>query len=277
MYFTDVVEALMPAKLDYATSAVPLDIVDAVNLKADSVAFLAQIDHPILREQVRDYFINQQFRKDIYMRGVPRLRPVEQRERLLSSRFVLIQDAELVPMKVQGALGEADLQAPVYQPIIKQFASKQNAPKTLKEVLSALPDLNYTQVLQAVIVLTSMGAIAPCQGEATVKQVRKTCDALNINICERAQFGTVIGHLASPVMGAGINVNRIDQLFLLALFRKNTNPCHFVWSILNTAGEALVIAGEVIQGAEANIAEIQKRLKTFNDKTLPILKAVGIA
>ncbi len=62
MYFTDVVDALAPAKLDYACTAVPLDNVEAVNLSAEGVAFLNTIDHPILREQARDYFVNQQFR-----------------------------------------------------------------------------------------------------------------------------------------------------------------------------------------------------------------------
>ena len=70
MYFTDVVDALAPAKLNYACTAVPLDTVDAVNLSADGAAFLATVEHPLLREQARDYFVNQQFRKDLYVRGM---------------------------------------------------------------------------------------------------------------------------------------------------------------------------------------------------------------
>ena len=80
-YFTDVVDHLAPARLNFACSAVPLDGVDVVNLRADAQAFLQGIDHPLLREQARDYFVNQQFRKDLYVRGAVRLPAVEQRER----------------------------------------------------------------------------------------------------------------------------------------------------------------------------------------------------
>ncbi|WP_199173379.1 class I SAM-dependent methyltransferase [Pollutimonas subterranea] len=131
MYFTDVVDALTHAKLDYVTTAVPLDAVDAVNIAAEGLDFLNTIDHPILREQARDYFVNQQFRKDLYVRGAVRLTPIEQRERLLNTRFALTQPAESVPLKVAGAAGEATLQEAVYKPLIAALAVKDYAPKTL--------------------------------------------------------------------------------------------------------------------------------------------------
>src|SRR5690606_27306962 len=107
MYFTDVVDALSPAKLDYACTATPLDTVDAVNLGPDGLKFLNTIDHPLLREQARDYFVNQQFRKDLYVRGASRLSPGVQREMLLDTPLALLTPAADVPMKVTGALGEA--------------------------------------------------------------------------------------------------------------------------------------------------------------------------
>ena len=72
-YFTEVADALAKAKLEFATTAEPLDVVDTINLTAEGIAFLATIEHPILREQARDYFVNQQFRKDLWLRGVRRL------------------------------------------------------------------------------------------------------------------------------------------------------------------------------------------------------------
>ena len=120
MYFTDVVDALACGKLDYATTAVPLDSVDAINLTAEGQAFLQGIEHPIMREQARDYFVNQQFRKDLYVRGAIRLSASEQREHLLDTRFVLLQRADSVPSKVKGAVGEATLQAETYSPLLRR-------------------------------------------------------------------------------------------------------------------------------------------------------------
>lgn len=102
MYFTDVVDALSCAKLDYACTAVPLDAVDAVNLSAEGISFLNAIEHPILREQVRDYFVSQQFRKDLYVRGATRISPTEQQQKLLDTRFVLIQSVDQAPFTLKG-------------------------------------------------------------------------------------------------------------------------------------------------------------------------------
>ena len=277
MYFTDVVDALTPAKLEYATSANPLDTIDGLNLKPEGIAFLASIDNPILREQARDYFINQQFRKDIYMRGVPRLRPVEKRERLLNTRFVLLQNASQVPKKTNCVIGKVTLQETIYQPIIQALASQEHTPKSLKYLITSLPEISYEEALQSMIVLTALGAVAPCQDDDIVKQVSKQCKDLNLHLCEQSQFGTAIGHLASPLTGAGIAINRIDQLFLLARLRNHADPASFVWATLQAAGEALMLNGEKVYGAEANTAEINLHFKNFSEKVLPVLKAVGIA
>jgi Predicted methyltransferase regulatory domain len=89
--FTDVVDALAPAKLDFATTAVPLDSVDPLNLTAEGMDFLEGIEHPIMREQARDYFVNQHFRRDLYVRGANRLSVAEHRQGMLNTRFVLMQ------------------------------------------------------------------------------------------------------------------------------------------------------------------------------------------
>lgn len=278
MYFTDVVDALAPAKLDFATTSVPFDIVDAVNLPREGIDFLNTISHPIMREQIRDYFVNQQFRRDLFMRGALRLSPVEQRERLLALRFVLIQAQDKVPMKVQGALGEADLHPDPYLPILEALAARHHAPKSLRELIKVIPPENaYLKALQAIIILVGMGAVLPCQPENQVKQVKKSSDALNSYLCERAQFSPDILVLASPLTGTGVNVDRISQLFLLAQARKNNNGSEFVWQVLQANGEVLKKDNQPIQGADLNLAELHERYTSFTQERMPILKALGIA
>src|SRR5690606_36123584 len=144
---------------DFACTAAPLDCVDAVNLGQKGQQFLAGIDHPLLHEQARDYFVNQQFRKDLYLRGATRLSPIEQRQRLLETRLVLLQTADSVPMKVNGSAGEASLQESVYGQIVRALADKQYSPKTMREIATALPELNWAQLQQAACILVGMGAV----------------------------------------------------------------------------------------------------------------------
>lgn len=279
MYFTDVVDALAPAKLDYVTTAVPLDAVDAVNVPAEGLAFLNTIDHPILREQARDYFVNQHFRKDLYVRGAVRLSPIEQRERLLDTHFILVQSADSVPLKVAGTAGEATLQEPLYKPLIEALAAKDYTPKTLRQLMAAIPGAQYPNLQQALAVLVGMGNTAPCQPEAAEKQVRGRCQSLNRHLCERAQFGNEIKTLASSVTGGGIPVNRFQQLFLSAIKHGKKQPAEWAqsaWQVLVNQDQRIVKKGETLETDKDNLAELIAQATEFGEKRVPILKALHI-
>lgn len=280
MYFTDVVDALASTKLDYVTTAVPLDAVDAVNLSADGQAFLQSIDHPILREQARDYFVNQQFRKDLYVRGATRLSVSEQRERMLDTRFVLIISADAVPSKVTGAAGEAQLQKETYGPLIEVLASNSYAPKTLRQLSAALPDIAYASLFQALIVLVGIASVAPCQSESSEQSVQSRCTALNAHLCLRSRFSNEIEHLASPVTGGGIAVGRFQQLFLLALKEGKKLPSEWAqsaWQVLSEQGQRISKEGKALETAEENLAELNVKATELADKMLPLLKTLRIA
>lgn len=279
MYFTDVVDALAPAKLDWACTAAPLDVLDGVNLSGEGQAFLAGIDHPILREQVRDYFVNQQFRKDLFVRGARRISATEQFLRLQDLRFALLKPVGEVPTKVKGAVLEATLQEAVYGPLIEQLAARGFAPKTLRELMANLPTLPYAQLLQALAVLTGMGAVAPCQGDDAARQTHKRCAALNAHLCERAQFSADIDTLASPVLGGGYPVGRIQQLFVLSRLQGKKSPQEWAeqaWQILSTQGQRLVKEGKTLETPEENLAELQSQAQDFVQKRWPILKALQV-
>ena len=70
--FSDVAEHLAAAKLSFAASANLLAHIDSVNLTAAQQQMLSAITHPVLRESVRDYCENQQFRRDIFVKGALR-------------------------------------------------------------------------------------------------------------------------------------------------------------------------------------------------------------
>lgn len=280
MYFTDVVDALTPAKLEFAGTAAPLDVVDVMNLTAEAMTFLKTIEHPVMREQVRDYFVNQQFRKDLYVRGAIRLSPAEQAQRLLNTRFVLLQAADQIPLKLAAALGEVTLQEAVYRPLISAMADENYTPKTLRQLAAELPDLSAAQLQQGMVVLVGMNVAAPCQSEANSRQVQKRCEALNRHICQRAVFSRDIETLASPVTGGGVAVARFQQLFLLALARNKKTPqewAQYAWQVISSQGQKIVKAGKPLESPEENVAELTAQATEFYEKRLPILRALQVA
>lgn len=279
MYFADMVDALAPAKLDYATTAVPLDSVAPLNLSAEGMDFLETIEHPIMREQARDYFVNQHFRRDLYVRGATRLSAAERRARMLLSRFALLQPWETVAGSVTGPAGEATLQAEIYGPVLDALAAQNYAAKSMRQLLSETA-LAYDDLEQALAVLIGMGAVAPCQSEAAESQVSGRCAALNLQLCKRSLYGANIQTLASPVTGGGVTVSRFQQLFLISIKQGKQQPAEWAqlaWSVISEQGEVLVDNGQPLLTAEANIAALTAQAQVFAERTLPVLRALKIA
>jgi SAM-dependent methyltransferase len=279
MYFTDVVDALASAKLDFATTAVPLDTVDPLNLSAEAMDFLEGIDHPIMREQARDYFVNQSFRRDLYVRGANRLSASERRQAMLNTRFVLLQPAESVPDTVKGPAGEASLQAEIYVPVLEALAANAYVPKTLRQLSASVPSMPYDDLVQAITVLIGMSAAAPCQSEAAEKLVQARCTTLNLQLCKRSLLSNKIQVLASPVTGGGVPISRFQQLFLISIKQGRKHPAEWAqlaWSVISEQGEGLVKDGRALTTAEENIAELTEQAHAFADNSLVILKALGI-
>lgn len=279
MYFTDVVDALAPAKLDFAATAVPLDTVDPLNLSAEGMDFLEGIDHPIMREQARDYFVNQNFRRDVYVRGANRLSASEHRQGLLNTRFVLLQPAESVSATVKGPAGEASLQAEIYGPVLEALAANAYAPKTLRQLSAAVPSMPYDDLAQAVTVLVGMSAAAPCQNEAAEKLVQARCTTLNLQLCKRSLLSNKIQVLASPVTGGGVPIGRFQQLFLISIKQGKKHPAEWAqlaWSVISEQGEGIVKDGKALTTAQENIAELTEQAQAFAEQSLVVLKALSI-
>ena len=280
MPFSDVARWLDDAKLSFVASAHLLDHVEAVNLSEAGQKLLSGISHPLLRQSVRDYFVNQQFRRDIFAKGSRRLTTLEQMEALRRQAFVLTLHADDVPMKVTGSLGEATLHEAVYRPIIQCLADNGYAPKTLGQ-LAALPALSsqpFVSVAQAALVLAGAGFAHPAQEPS--KQAKARCAAMNRYLCEGARSNPNVPWLASPICAVGIPVGQFQQLFLLAAHHGRKTPKEqvaFVWDLLAAQGQRIIKEGKTLETPEQNQDELLKQLADFTEKRLPVLKGLGVS
>lgn len=282
MPFSDLAEALEDAKLSFAASASLLDHVDAINLPPALQKIVNGIAHPVLRESVRDYCVNQQFRRDVWVKGPRPLAPAEQLERLRALPFALTVRAEDVPLKVAGAAGEATLDESVYRPLLAALAADSYAPKTLAQMQaqSGLNKLAPGQLVQALLLLTGAGHLHPVQAAAAIDAARARSARLNAHVLERAVYGGEIGFLASPVLGGAVAMGRFQQLFLRALARGLKTPAQWaadVWQAISAQGQRLVKDGKPLDSAEDNVAELTRQAEDFIDKRLPVLRALGVA
>ncbi len=280
MHFATMAEWLEPAKLNFACSAYYLDHIDAVNLSAEQQAFLKEIPDAMFRESVRDFMVNQQFRRDYWVKGARKLNALEQAEQLRAQKVILVTHRADVSLKVTGSLGEASMSEAVYAPILDYLADYK--PRTLGQIEHAVKDKNisFAHVLQAMMILAGANHLVAVQDEAVIAKARKHTDKLNTHLLNKARGGSEISFLASPVTGGGIPLLRFQQLFLSAYSQGKKQPAEWaqsVWQILGAQGQKLIKDGKPLETADDNLAELTAQATLFGQKQLPILKALQIA
>jgi SAM-dependent methyltransferase len=280
MHFATMADWLEPAKLQFACSAHNLDHVDLINLTSEQITFLKEIPDSMFRESTRDFMVNQQFRRDYWVKGLRRLTAFEQAEELRRQRFVLTGHRPDVSLKVTGALGEATMSEPVYAPILDALADHK--PRSTGQIEQAVKGQNiqFSQVLQALLILSGQGSLAAVQDDAATAKARKPSERLNAHLKAKARGNGDISFLASPVTGGGVTVGRFQQLFLLAADNGRKQPAEwaeFAWQLLAAQGQKLLKEGKPIESAEDNLAELTAQATTFAAKQLPVLKALGVA
>ena len=277
MHFATMAQWLEPAKVQFACSANPLDLIDVVNLTPEQQTFLAEIPDPMFRQTTRDFMVNQQFRKDYWVKGARKLSALEQAEALRQIRVILTTPRSDVTLKVTGALGEASLSEGIYTPILDLLADYKS--RSLGEVEALLKDkVNFAQLTQAVTLLSGAGHLTIAQADSA--KFSKTAKAINTHLMLKARGINDLTYLASPVTGGGLAINRFHQLFLLSQQQGKKQPADWAkdaWAILSAQGQRLLKEGKTLETAEENLAELTAQAKEFADKQLPILKALQIA
>ena len=279
MAFSDVAQTLQNAKLTFAASAHLIDHVEVINLSETARKLLAEIKQPLLYQSIRDYFVNQQFRRDIFVKGARRLTPLERSEAFHHQAFVLVTNPDAITMKVTGSLGEATLQEKIYGPIIEVLAEDNLSAKTLAQIAAnqKLSAITWPDLIQAILVLTGAGHLHPAQEPTT--RTKACCVALNKYLYERARSSSAVSYLASPVTGSGIVAPRNHQLFLLAMQQGKKLPADqaaFVWDLVSTQGLRVNKDGRPLETPEDNLAELTRQATEFSEKHLLKYKTLGI-
>jgi SAM-dependent methyltransferase len=280
MDFTQIARWLEPAKLSYVCSAGYNDNIDQLNLDDGQIAFLKELEDPILRETVRDFMTNRRFRRDCWVKGPLRVAPLQLGELVLEQEVVLLNDAADVTMQASGARGDAPLDPALYAAVLQPLAD--HAPHPIADLVRHAGSLGIepARVIQAVAVLIGKLDVLPAQNEDARERAGPAVLRLNEHIASLAQSSDNIGFLANPATGGGIPVERFEQLFLLARSQGLFKPEEwgsFAWDLLSLQGQPVYKDGEVLATPQECLAELQSQAAAFAAKRLPIFKAQGVA
>jgi SAM-dependent methyltransferase len=279
MPFSKMAEWLASAKVQFACSAHYLEHIDSINLTVEQQVLMQETPDAMFRQTVRDFMVNQQFRKDYWVKGARALTPLQRAEKLREQKIMLMLNRNDVSLTVTGSLGEAKMTESIYSPILDILADHKAY--TFGQIEQKVQDNNisFAQLNETILLLASTGVIASVQDDHVINKAKKTTEKLNVHIMNHARGSTDIAYLSSPVTGGGVMVNRFTQLFLLAThlgMRKPADWAEFVWEILVAQGQKIVKNGEPLSTKEENIDELLLQANTFAEKQLPIFKALQL-
>lgn len=278
MPFSRMAEWLAPAKLSFACSAHLLDLVDAVNLSQAQQDLLAEIPDMTVRQTARDLMVNQQFRRDYWIKGARRLSPLDHMEALQAQRVVLTTPRQEIPLKLSTSVGDVELQGAIYNPILDVLSDHQ--PRSLGELEKSLSGakIAFGYIRQAAVILAGSGHLSPVQDESVIAEVVGRAGKLNETIRTMGRSGDDQKALASSTTGGGIVVDRMSQLFLSALSQGLETPeqwTRHAWGVLNSQGQMLVKDGRQLMTEKENLDQILIDARNTHRK-LPVLKALGL-
>jgi hypothetical protein len=280
MHFATMAKLMESAKLTYACSAHYLDYIDAANLTPKQQTFLAEIHDPLFKQTVRDFMVNQQFRRDYWVKGARRLTSLDQVQGLREQRLLMTAHRANVTLVATGFLGEANLTESIYAPVLDIMADHKV--RSVTQIEQAVKDagITFAQLIQVFLVLCGNGTLNAVQDDTAITKAKKHTDKLNNHLMLKARSSNEISYLSSPVTGGGVIVGRFQQLFLLVLQQGKKKPeewAIFVAQILAAQGEKIVKDGKPLETAEEQLAELVNQANEFYEKQLPILKALQIA
>lgn len=278
MYFADMENWLGDAKVGFAGSAHTLDNLTEVNMTPQQAEFMRSISDVSLRETIRDYCVNQQFRRDYWVRGVRPLTGPEQVAALREERVVLVTGREDLPKSVRGLVGEAGLLDEIYQPIFELLLDHK--PHTIEALENHVggKGVPFAKLISALTLLTGLGTVQSAAPGQDVAKAKTRTQALNKLIARRSVSAVDIAHLASPVTGGGIAAQRFQQMFWLSKQNGGKTPddwARAAWAQLEAQGQAILKDGKTLQG-EANLTELREQAEAWGAKILPIWTALGI-
>ena len=277
MNFSEVSKILTDCKLSYAASANALDALPHVNFSEEQIALINSVSDIALKEDVKDFCINQEFRRDLWVKGSERLTNSERMQLIGDTAISLIKPAGEVSLILKNHLGEFTLSEEIYGPIIT-ILSKNSSVK-IRDVAKELNDkLTLAQIVEAVLILSSANDIQIAVDKSN--SANKTHSKIyNAQLIEKAKTSSQVTALLSPVTGSCIAVNRTDQLFILAVQNKHNQPeelAQFVWNLIKPQGERIIKDDAPLETEEDNIAELISMAKEFLGSKIATYKRLKI-
>jgi hypothetical protein len=268
------IDAMAAVKLSYLGTATLPEAFD--NLTTPELKeILDTKTEPALREQIRDYALNQSFRRDLYAKGVRRPWPLESRERILASRFVrnwaTARPDPGAPFVIKGGSLELKGDAAFYGSILERVEQASGGCSVGDLMAQEANPQRRDSIPQVISLLLHAGYVleridADQDNQASITR-------LNRVLCQQARKGAPYRFVAVPRTGGCLVMSEAEMLLMHYHFE---GVAHDDWIArllgdLEALGRVLVKDGQPVTQKQEQIAIAEELTRKFIEIKLKAL------
>jgi SAM-dependent methyltransferase len=281
-YSADVARELQAAKLTYVGSATLIENHRSVLMGQQAAALVAKQATRERQELLKDFVINQRFRRDVFAKSIPNLPAAEANRELERVALGLYKPAQDIAFQIKSPAGEFKFDNQLVRSVVANLA---DGPLTFGELperpaLKASPKAEVVKAAHTLLAAGQAVVFASADRRQALPADSRRFSlptslnrALATSAWEHPQRAT----LASPVAGTGYSLNQIDRVLLAAIVEHGLERAFDAAAAdVQQRGLTFTKDGKKLEGVDANRAELRERFERFVERSMPLLRRLGI-
>lgn len=271
VFVTQMMDDMAAVKLSYlGTATIPESF--NVALPTDVQGLIEQEQTLSIKEQLRDYAINQNFRRDLYVKGMKRPWTAARNEMLKGTRFMInplmTRPANDQPFNIKGGSVEFNVDVKFYGGLLDELKSKTDG-ATVAELMDRQKNQQHkNSVVMAISLLLHAGYVH-CSNENSEHYKHKQKEA-TLAIAVAASEGAPYKYAPSPVTGGAINLSDLEWVMLREHLKGTPVPQWpaIILSSLQKIGKALAKEGSKVTDSSEENNMIKSAIDKFISQKL---------
>jgi hypothetical protein len=180
---------------------------------------------------------------------------------LLTTRFALAVAPSDCAMTARGGGVEVTLLEHLHGQLLSALAA---GPRSIAELLAlpAIAPLGREAVVGGILTLAAVGYAASAFTDVGLAERTERTQRLNAVFTAHATSQRPVPCLCSAVVGSGILVDALDQLFVRAS-EEGSDLAEYAWEALRRAGQKVIRQGQPVESDNDSLAELRRRAAEF--------------
>ena len=279
IHFSDMAANLDRAKMSFACSATSTELLDNFNLTAEQQQFLAPYRGSTLYESIRDFMVNQQFRRDFFVKGKMPLALPQQEAAIDELLLVLTTPAKEFAYQTNARLGQVGFKKEIYQPILELMSDYK--PHSVGSVVQKLlasnnPKLTLENLYESIRTLFCVGVLAAATNDIS-KESKERCLKINQALLRGKEIAEIHA-LATPVLQGAVHIQDVGFRILSLLQQEPQLKPHDVieklFAAIQKSGNTMNKEGKEVTDPKEQKKIITDFVNSFMEHYLPMYKAL---